>query len=184
MIIVTGGAGFIGSNIVKALNDKGITDILIVDDLTDGRKCRNLSALQFSDYMDCIPFDESMAKGTFSLKGIDVIFHEGACSDTMEYDGRYMMQNNFEGSKNLFHYAQKENISFIYASSASTYGNKTEFVEESYAEEALNPYAFSKLFFLIAMYYLRKRIGRAKWWDYVILMYSVLKKIIRIGWLL
>lgn len=147
MIIVTGGAGFIGSNIVKKLNEKGRTNILVVDDLTDGRKCRNLQALQFADYMDYKRFDDLVASGTFPMQNIEVVFHEGACSDTMEYDGRYMMQNNFEGSKNLFHLTQEFKVPFIYASSASTYGAKEGFVEEPWAEEALNPYAFSKLFF-------------------------------------
>lgn len=147
MIIVTGGAGFIGSNIVKKLNDRGRSDILVVDDLTDGRKCRNLQGLQFADYMDCKDFDAMVADGSFPMAGTDVVFHDGACSDTMEYDGRYMMKNNFEGSKNLFHLTQAFKVPFIYASSASTYGAKEGFVEEPWAEEALNPYAFSKLFF-------------------------------------
>ena len=91
MKIVTGGAGFIGSNIVKQLNNRGINDILIVDDLTDGRKCRNLQGLDFFDYMDYADFDEQMADDTFDCGYIDVVFHEGACSDTMNYDGRYMI---------------------------------------------------------------------------------------------
>ena len=120
MIIVTGGAGFIGSNIVKALNDRGRTDILIVDDLTDGRKIRNIQNLEFLDYIDCDDFDCAIADGTFDVGPIEVVFHEGACADTMEYNGKYMMKNNYEGSKNLFHYCQDRRIPFIYASSAST----------------------------------------------------------------
>ena len=148
MIIVTGGAGFIGSNIVKALNDRGRTDILIVDDLTDGRKIRNIQNLEFLDYIDCDDFDCAIADGTFDVGPIEVVFHEGACADTMEYNGKYMMKNNYEGSKNLFHYCQDRRIPFIYASSASTYGNGTHgFVEKPEAEEALNPYAYSKLLF-------------------------------------
>ena len=142
MIIVTGGAGFIGSNIVKALNERGRNDILIVDDLTDGRKIRNLQNLDYLDYIDCDDFDAAIADGTFNVGPIEVIFHEGACADTMEYNGKYMMKNNYEGSKNLFHYCQDRAIPFIYASSASTYGNGTNgFVETPEAEEALNPYA-------------------------------------------
>ena len=120
MIIVTGGAGFIGSNIVKALNERGRNDILIVDDLTDGRKIRNLQNLDYLDYIDCDDFDAAIADGTFNVGPIEVIFHEGACADTMEYNGKYMMKNNYEGSKNLFHYCQDRAIPFIYASSAST----------------------------------------------------------------
>lgn len=148
MIIVTGGAGFIGSNIVKQLNEQGRDDIFIVDDLTDGRKCRNLQGLSFLDYMDCIDFDTAVADGSFDIGPIEVVFHEGACADTMEYNGRYMLKNNFEGSKNLFHYCQERRTPFIYASSASTYGNGTNgFKEDPLCEQALNPYAYSKLLF-------------------------------------
>lgn len=148
MKIVTGGAGFIGSNIVKQLNNRGIDDIIIVDDLTDGRKCRNLQGLDFFDYMDYADFDEQMADDTFDCGYIDVVFHEGACSDTMNYDGRYMMKNNYEGSKNLLRYCMSRKIPFLYASSASTYGSgKNGFREDPSCEEALNPYAYSKLQF-------------------------------------
>ena len=144
MIIVTGGAGFIGSNIVKKLNERGIDDILVVDDLTDGRKCRNLQSLQFADYMDYEDFADLMADGSFDCGPVDVIFHEGACSDTMNYDGRY----NYEGSKDILHYCLERRIPLLYASSASTYGSgKNGFREVSDCEEALNPYAFSKLQF-------------------------------------
>ena len=148
MIIVTGGAGFIGSNIVKKLNERGIDDILVVDDLTDGRKCRNLQSLQFADYMDYEDFADLMADGSFDCGPVEVIFHEGACSDTMNYDGRYMMKNNYEGSKDILHYCLERRIPLLYASSASTYGSgKNGFREVSDCEEALNPYAFSKLQF-------------------------------------
>lgn len=148
MIIVTGGAGFIGSNIVKKLNERGIDDILVVDDLTDGRKCRNLQSLQFADYMDYEDFADMMADGSFDCGPVEVIFHEGACSDTMNYDGRYMMKNNYEGSKDILHCCLERRIPLLYASSASTYGSgKNGFREVSDCEEALNPYAFSKLQF-------------------------------------
>ncbi|WP_277293209.1 ADP-glyceromanno-heptose 6-epimerase [Veillonella montpellierensis] len=148
MIIVTGGAGFIGSNIVKELNNRGRNDILVVDDLTDGRKVRNLQNLDFYDYIDCEDFDEAVALNTFDCGSIEVVFHDGACADTMEYDGKYMMKNNFEGTKNLFHYCQERRVPMIYASSASTYGSgKNGFTENPSCEEALNPYAYSKLFF-------------------------------------
>ena len=147
MIIVTGGAGFIGSNIVKALNDKGITDILVVDNLKDGTKFVNLVDLDIADYMDKEDFLIQIMAGE-EFGEVEAVFHEGACSDTMEYNGKYMMQNNFEYTKNLMHFAVDRKIQMIYASSASTYGSGTNgFREEPACEEALNVYAFSKLFF-------------------------------------
>ena len=148
MIIVTGGAGFIGSNIVKGLNDRGRNDILIVDDLTEMVKFKNIQGLKALDYMDKDIFAAKLAAGKFDNEQIDVIFHEGACSDTMEYNGKYMMENNFEYTKTLMHFALKKKIQLIYASSASTYGSgKHGFIEKPACEEALNVYAFSKLFF-------------------------------------
>lgn len=148
MIIVTGGAGFIGSNIVKGVNDRGRDDILIVDDLTEMVKFKNIQGLKALDYMDKNDFAAALANGKFDDAKIDVIFHEGACSDTMEYNGKYMMENNFEYTKNLMHFALKKKIQLLYASSASTYGSgKHGFSEKPACEEALNVYAFSKLFF-------------------------------------
>ena len=142
MIIVTGGAGFIGSNIVKELNNRGREDILIVDDLKEGDGFKNLLGLHFVDY---VQKDDLKLE---SLENIDVIFHEGACSDTMEYDVAFMMKMNYDFSKALLHFAQSKEIPFIYASSASTYGTgKNGFTEEDRCEEALNPYAASKLLF-------------------------------------
>lgn len=148
MIIVTGGAGFIGSNIVKGLNDRGRDDILIVDDLTEMVKFKNIQGLKALDYMDKDDFALKLASGKFDNEKIDVIFHEGACSDTMEYNGKYMMENNFEYTKNLMHFSLKKKVQLLYASSASTYGSgKHGFSEKPACEEALNVYAFSKLFF-------------------------------------
>ncbi len=148
MIIVTGGAGFIGSNIVKGLNDKGIDDILVVDNLTNMVKFKNIQGLKVKDYLDKVDFANMLNQGKFANEKIEVVFHEGACSDTMEYDGKYMMQNNFEYTKNLFSFATGRKIPLIYASSASTYGSGLNgFKEEPACEEALNVYAFSKLFF-------------------------------------
>jgi len=147
MIIVTGGAGFIGSNIVKSLNERGNTDILVVDDLTDGRKFKNLADCDFKDYMDKEDFIQYIkTNGTFAKK-IEAIFHEGACSTTTEWDGKFMMQNNYDYSKSLLHYSLGQKIPFLYASSASVYGNGTVFKEERGNECPINVYGFSKFQF-------------------------------------
>ena len=143
MIVVTGGAGFIGSNIVKGLNKKGRSDIIVVDDLSDGRKFRNLVDCQYADYFDKDDFIAQLP----SLGKIDAIFHEGACSDTTEWDGRFIMKNNFEYTKKLFHYCLENDTAFIYASSAATYGGNQVFREEPQFEAPLNVYGYSKLFF-------------------------------------
>ncbi len=146
MIIVTGGAGFIGSNIVKALNDMGRRDILVVDDLTDGTKFLNLVDLDIEDYMDKDDFIASIMAGD-DFGPIDVIFHEGACSATTEWDGKFMMQNNYEYSKELLHFCLDREIPFYYASSAATYGNKLDFIEQRQSEGPLNVYGYSKFLF-------------------------------------
>jgi ADP-L-glycero-D-manno-heptose 6-epimerase len=145
MIIVTGGAGMIGSNIVHALNAAGRDDIIVVDDLTDGRKFRNLVGARMFDYLDKDNFIEKIGSG--SMDQCEVVFHQGACSSTTEWDGRMMMNTNFEYSKQIFHWATGRNIPFIYASSASVYGNNTDFSENPINETPLNVYAFSKKLF-------------------------------------
>ena len=148
MIIVTGGAGFIGSNIVKALNERGRSDILIVDNLGKGEKYKNLIGLKFYDYIHRDDFLRMIIDGEFDDYGIEVIFHEGACSDTMEYDVNYMIKTNYEYSRELFNFCADNEVDFIYASSASTYGDgENGFREIPTCENALNPYAFSKLLF-------------------------------------
>ena len=147
MIIVTGGAGFIGSNIVKALNDKGITDILVVDNLKDGTKFVNLVDLNIADYMDKEDFLIQIMAGE-EFGEIEAIFHEGACSSTTEWDGKYMMDNNYQYSKELLHYCLEREIPFLYASSAATYGGRTsDFIESREYEQPLNVYGYSKFLF-------------------------------------
>jgi len=146
MIIVTGGAGFIGSNIVKALNDRGEQDVIVVDDLTDGTKFVNLVDCEIADYLDYRDFIERVRRGD-DFGRIDAVFHEGACSSTTEWDGRYMMDNNYEYSKSLLHFCEKEGAAFLYASSASVYGGGTVFREAREHEAPLNVYGFSKFQF-------------------------------------
>ncbi len=160
MIIVTGGAGFIGSNLVKELNRRGRTDILIVDDLKDGQNYKNLRGLQFIDYQHKDEFLKSIEEDDFDGADVDGVFHEGACSDTMEYDVNFMMHVNYEYSKAVLHFCLQHRIPFLYASSASTYGSgKNGFREGDACEDALNPYAFSKLAF---DRYVRQVIPEAK----------------------
>lgn len=144
MIIVTGAAGFIGSHILQQLNGKGIQNILAVDDLTDGHKYRNLANSKFSDYIDYQDFLALIQKNADFGEKIEAIFHQGACSDTTEWNGRYMMQNNYEYSKILFHYCIDRKIPFIYASSAAVYGKKIEFLENDWNQMPLNVYGYSK----------------------------------------
>ena len=146
MIVVTGGAGFIGSNIVKGLNEQGRKDILVVDDLTDGTKFANLVDLDIADYMDK---DEFIAAIIASEDlDIDVIFHQGACSSTTEWNGKFMLENNYDYSKDLLHYCLDFNIPFLYASSAATYGGRSDnFIEDRTYEKPLNVYGYSKFLF-------------------------------------
>ncbi len=148
MIIVTGGAGFIGSNVVSGLNEQGQDDILIVDNLGSSLKYRNLNPLRYRDFLHKHDFLSALQAGNFDAERIEAIFHNGACSATTEADGNYMMKNNYEYSKMLLHFALRRKIPFIYASSASVYGNGCNgFREEAACENALNVYAFSKLQF-------------------------------------
>ena len=144
-IVVTGAAGFIGSNIVKGLNARGIDDIIAVDDLTEGDKFRNLADLRIADYVDADDFYDLFAEGAFGQ--IEAVFHEGACSDTMELDGKYMMNNNYTLSCELFQSCQEQGTRLLYASSAATYGGSDTFSESPEFEKPLNVYGYSKLLF-------------------------------------
>jgi len=147
MIIVTGGAGFIGSNIVKCLNAAGVSDVLIVDDLEDGRKTFNLSDCDLIDYLNKDDFLARVKADDHFASDIRGVLHQGACTDTTEWDGRFMMQTNFEYSKHLLHFCSDFQIPLVYASSASVYGAGTEFSVERRCENPINVYAFSKLVF-------------------------------------
>ena len=144
--IVTGAAGFIGSNLVKALNDRGVKKIIAVDNLTRADKFRNLVDCEIVDYLDKEEFIARLASGQFDGK-VKAIFHEGACSDTMETDGRYMMENNFRYSLQLLDWCIAQKVQFLYASSAATYGGSSVFREEREFEAPLNVYGYSKFLF-------------------------------------
>ncbi len=152
MIIVTGGAGFIGSNLVHVLNAQGDRDVLVVDNLApapsgSGPKFLNLLGAEFADYMDKREFRASLAAGRFANSEIRAILHQGACSNTLEDDGRYMMDNNFTYSKELLHFALDRRIPFVYASTAAVYGASPEFAPDPANERPLNVYGYSKLVF-------------------------------------
>jgi ADP-L-glycero-D-manno-heptose 6-epimerase len=144
MQIVTGAAGFVGSNLVRTLNERGFREILAVDDLTQGGKFRNLRDCAIADYMDRVEFREFVRRGAPGLKPAS-IFHQGACADTTESDGQYMLDNNFTYSKELLHWALDRRIPFVYASSASVYGLSRRCSETPDHEGPLNVYAYSKL---------------------------------------
>ena len=144
--IVTGATGFIGSNLVKALNERGTDQIIAVDNLTRADKFKNLVDCEIVDYIDKTEFLARLLGGQFNGQ-VDAIFHEGACSDTMESDGRYMMENNFRYSLGILDWCIDQGVQYLYASSAATYGGSSEFREERAFEAPLNVYGYSKFLF-------------------------------------
>jgi len=144
-IVVTGAAGMIGSNIVHGLNALGHDDVIAVDDLTDGPKYRNLLGARISDYFDKAEFYGRFARGDFGK--VDAVLHQGACSDTMEHNGRFMLDTNYRASKTLLDACQAQNVRLLYASSAAVYGGSETFREEPAFERPLNVYGYSKLLF-------------------------------------
>ena len=147
MHIVTGGAGFIGSNLVRALIDRGHDDVIVVDDLEDGHKFVNISDQPIADYLDKDDFLRRLASDKNFSDEIAAVFHEGACSETTEWNGRYMMKNNYTYSQSLLHHCLQHGTPYIYASSAAVYGGATTFVEDPLFEDPLNVYGYSKLQF-------------------------------------
>ena len=143
MIVVTGGAGFIGSNVVRQLNAAGERDILVVDDLADGHKIHNLADCDFTDYLDRNDFLARMQAGD-SFGDVRAFLHQGACTVTTEWDGILMMRDNYDYSKVVLHYCVERSIPLVFASSASVYGAGTEFAVERKNEHPINAYAFSK----------------------------------------
>lgn len=156
--IVTGAAGFIGSQLVAALNRAGVSEIIAVDNLETADKFRNLVDGEFEDYIDKRDFLERLSDGQFD-GAIEAVLHQGACSDTMHSDGRYMMDNNYRYSRTLLDWCQDEEIPLLYASSASVYGAGPEFREERSCERPLNVYGYSK--FLFDQHVRRRMAGRS-----------------------
>ena len=144
MIIVTGAAGFIGSNLVRGLNQAGRADIIAVDDMSDGAKFRNLVDCDVLDYLDK---DEFIASVHDRLDGVELVFHQGACSDTLERDGKFMLENNYAWSRNLLDACVNNSVACIYASSAAVYGGGSSFLETPHCEKPVNVYGYSKLLF-------------------------------------
>ena len=147
MHVVTGGAGFIGSNLVRALVERGHDDVVVVDDLADGHKFVNIAEFPIADYLEKDEFLERIESDRAFGKSVAAILHQGACSATTEWDGRYMMQNNYGYSQRLLHFCLEHGIPYLYASSAAVYGSSSVFVEHPDNERPLNVYGYSKLQF-------------------------------------
>ena len=147
MIVVTGSNGFIGSNLIKGLNNLGHTDIIAVDDHSNPELKENITHCEISDYLEIQEFFDQVKTRRFDNQNIEAIFHQGACSNTMEWDSEYLYKNNLLYSKELLKLANRIKIPFIYASSASVYGDGSEFEESIENENPINLYAYSKFKF-------------------------------------
>jgi len=146
LYVVTGAAGFIGSNLVKALNERGVTDIIAVDDLADGAKFVNLADCDIADYLGKDEFLAGLEEGSFDGQ-IATILHQGACSDTTSTDGNAMMETNYRYSRRLLDHCIADEVHLIYASSAAIYGGNRDFREIREHEGPLNVYGYSKFLF-------------------------------------
>jgi len=147
MIIVTGGAGFIGSRIIKGLNQLGLDNILVVDHLGNKDKYKNLIGLKYADYVEREEFIEAVQSGQFAETEIKAVIHMGACSSTTELNASFLVENNYRYSQALAHFCIEKAARYIYASSAATYGDGAQ----GYSDECplldlvpLNPYGWSK----------------------------------------
>jgi ADP-L-glycero-D-manno-heptose 6-epimerase len=151
MIVVTGGSGFIGSALIHKLNEKGRSDIIVVDHFTESEKYKNLIPLKFVDVVDRLSFTEMVDDGFLKDNKVEIIYHLGACSSTTQADMGFLLKNNYEYTIFLCQHALEENIRFIYASSAATYGNGSNGYsdDESTIDKLrpLNAYSYSKQLF-------------------------------------
>ncbi|MDQ2776852.1 MAG: ADP-glyceromanno-heptose 6-epimerase [Acidobacteriota bacterium] len=149
-ILITGGAGFIGSALIWELNRRGLKNIIVADILGRDEKWKNLVPLQFADYLEAETLCDQIRSGTTAFNDVTSIFHLGACSSTTEKDASFLIRNNYEYTKTLAHFALDRHRRFVYASSAATYGSIAAALPETVTLESLRPlnmYGYSKHLF-------------------------------------